>query len=207
MSSQYPSFLKFLVLVLLLISAVLPFYLSAETVELPRIPESIEDFIVLRDEISITPGGGAAVFVLALYIYTFDEEFGLQALTVTLVNDDLHLRKGGGVFKDYSPTNPMRYLLDRVLPKPYIVRSYFFGAVPGNNYDIGDLPFVIETSTNKYSEISEDEIRLFVACSGAGSPRPVRVERNSSGLWKVDEFSSLVVGVMPPAEDKKVDDL
>lgn len=88
-----------------------------------------------------------------------------------------------------------------------MVRSYFFGATPENNYNFGDLPIVIETSTNKYSEISEHEIKLFIACSGAGSPRPVRVERNSSGLWKVDEFSSLVVGVIPPAEDEKVDDL
>ncbi|MDA3940376.1 MAG: hypothetical protein PF693_13895 [Spirochaetia bacterium] len=69
------------------------------------------------------------------------------------------------------------------------------------------MPFLIETSTNKYSEISETEIKLFVACSGASSPRPVRVKRNSSGLWKVDEFSSLVVGVMAPSETRKVDDL
>ncbi len=205
MSFKYSSVIRFLVIIILF--GIIPLSISAETVKLPRIPETIEDFIELRNEISLTPSGGAAVFVLALYIYSIDEELGLQALTVTLVNDDLHLHKVNGVYKGYSPTNPMRYLLDRILPKPYMIRSYFSGANPENNYDIGDLPFVIETSTNKYSEISETEIRLFVACSGAGSPRPVRVERNSSGLWKVDEFSSLVVDVMRPAEDKKVDDL
>jgi len=162
MSFRYSFVLRFLVIVFLF--GIIPFSLSAETIELPRIPETIEDFIDLRNEISVTSSGGAAVFVLALYIYTFDEELGLQALTVTLVNDDLHLIKGSGVYKGYSPTNPMRYLLDRVLPKPYIVRSYFAGADPDNNYDMGDLPFIVETSTNKYSEISEDEIKLFVVC-------------------------------------------
>ena len=173
MSRQYPSVLKLSVVIFLFISAVFHLFLSAETIELPRIPESIEDFISLRDEIAVTSSGGAAVFVLALYIYTFDEELGLQALTVTLVNDDLHLYKGSGVYKGYSPTNPMRYLLDRVLPKPYIVRSYFTGAVPENNYDMGDLPFVIETSTNKYSPskaIAFDFFPLAVNCAKAPAP-------------------------------------
>ncbi|MCK5673509.1 MAG: hypothetical protein KAH95_09040, partial [Spirochaetales bacterium] len=131
---QKRSIVFFIVILVFLTS-----YIGAETVELPRIPESIEDFIDLRNEISVTPSGGAAVFVLALYIYTLDEELGLQALTVTLVNDDLHLRKSSsGVYKGYAPTNPMRYLLDRVLSKSYIVRSYFSGAEPENNYNFGN---------------------------------------------------------------------
>jgi hypothetical protein len=204
MRYKYISISGSIIIILLLL---FPLALSAETVGLQQIPETIEDFIILRDEVSTTPSGGAAVFVLALYIYTLDEKLGLQALTVTLVNDDLHLQKNNGVYKGYSPTSGMRYLLDRVLSKPYMIRSYFAGASPENNYNMGDLPFIVETSTNKYSEISESEIKLFVACSGAGSPRPVRVELNSSGIWKVDEFSSLVVGVVPPAEEKRVDDL
>ena len=87
------SVLKLSVVIFLFISVVFPISLSAETIELPLVPETIEDFIILRDEIAVTSSGGAAVFVLALYIYTLDEELGLQALTVTLVNDDLHLQK------------------------------------------------------------------------------------------------------------------
>jgi len=52
---------------------------------------------------------------------TVDQDLGLQDLTVTLVNDDLYLRKNiDGAYKGYDPPYPMRYLLNRVLDKPII---------------------------------------------------------------------------------------
>lgn len=102
----------------------------------------------------------------------------------------------------------MKYLLDRVLGKPFIAASYFKGALPENGYAVpADSSLKLEITRNKYSVISGDEVKVFVYSSGASSPRPVRLKRNSSGIWKADEFSSLVVGVKPPAEREKTDDL
>jgi hypothetical protein len=41
--------------------------------------------------------------------------------------------------------------------------------------------------------------KVFITSSGASSPRPVTVKRNDKGIWKAYEWSTLIVGVEPPA--------
>jgi hypothetical protein len=43
------------------------------------------------------------------------------------------------------------------------------------------------------------QAKFFVRCGGADTPRPVTLARNDAGYWKVTNFSSLTVGVRPPA--------
>ncbi len=184
----------------------LPPAVTSEEVVIPGIPDSIEDFMELRNSTAVTPEGGAAMFVLALYLYSAEKDFGLDAVTVMLVNDDRHLKRGDSGYKGYSPVNPVRYLLNRVVVKPYIARSYFKGSVPENGYALPTgSPLKLSITRNKYSVISEREVKVFVYSSGAATPRPVKLKRNSAGIWKADEFSSLVVGVAPPVKEEKDD--
>ena len=43
----------------------------------------------------------------------------------------------------------------------------------------------------------QGQAKLFVACGGADTPRPIQLARNNAGQWKVVNFSSLTVGVKP----------
>ena len=56
--------------------------------------------------------------------------------------------------------------------------------------------------TNPYSgDASEGRLKVFVASSGAASPRPVTLQRNNRGLWKAVEWSSLTLGVAAPSSE------
>jgi hypothetical protein len=87
----------------------------------------------------------------------------------------------------------------------YVPRSYVKGTTPENGYQLPAPPYVFEFSDTPYSgDVDAGTYKVFVACSGAASPRPVTVRRNNRGIWKAYEWSSLVVGVQAPA--REVDD-
>ena len=75
--------------------------------------------------------------------------------------------------------------------------GYWKGAEPSNGYT-PSLPLTVETYTNPYSgDESTGKLKLFVATRGASSFRPVSVEKDTDGLWRAKEMSSLFVGMMP----------
>ena len=46
------------------------------TVEIGHLPQSIEEFVALRDRVADTPQGGAAVLTVALLLYAQDQVLG-----------------------------------------------------------------------------------------------------------------------------------
>ena len=54
-----------------------------------RLPETIEEFVALRDQIGHTPQGGAAMMIVALLLYAEDNALGKQCLTVAVDRDRL----------------------------------------------------------------------------------------------------------------------
>lgn len=165
---------------------------------LDRIPDSMEEFLSLRDEIAESPEGGAAVYVVALIMFTRDEDLGTDALTAAL--DRSMIKSDPQGYKGYSPVWPFSDKLRRYLrPKPYIARSYIDGTSPGGAYELPEPPYMVVLSRNKYSVIAEDEVKVFVSSSGADSPRPVTLLRNNREIWKV-KVESLILGIRPPEE-------
>jgi hypothetical protein len=165
---------------------------------LDRIPDSMDEFLFLRDEIADSPEGGAAVYVAALIMFTRDEDVGTDALTVAL--DRSMIKSDPEGYKGYSPVWSFADKLQRYLrPKPYIARSYIAGTSPGGAYELPEPPYTVVLSRNKYSVIAEDEVKVFVSSSGADSPRPVTLLRNNRGIWKV-KVESLILGIRPPEE-------
>jgi len=60
---------------------------------------------------------------------------------------------------------------------------------------------VVCTSSNCHAVSGNRETgqyKVSVTCSGAELPRPVTLKKNDKGLWKASEWSSLLVGVIPP---------
>jgi hypothetical protein len=172
------------------------------TVEIPGVPPTLEAYVAMRNEVATTPEGGAALFVAAMETYVRDPDLGMRFFTAILVNDGSLLRDDPDGYGGKAPGNSSTYLIRRLDDAPWITRSYWLGTSPGNGYTPPAGPLVLRASRNRFSEISDDEVKIFVACSGADSPRPIRLKRNNRGVWKVAEFSSLVVGIRPPEEEE-----
>ena len=177
-----------------------------QTIQINALPQSIEEFVALRNQIADTPEGGAAIMVVALLAYAEDEQLGQQCLTVAV--DRERLQEGTKGYKGWQLRNTDLQRIGRQLSgRAYLPKSYIQGATPGNGYQLPAPPYVLDFSGNPYSgDASTGTYKTFVASSGADSPRPITMKRNDKGIWKASEWSSLVVGVKAP-EPEISDDL
>jgi hypothetical protein len=169
-------------------------------IEITKIPSTIEEFIILRDQLAISPEGGAAVFLLALKTYIDNPELAKQFLVASV---DMQRLTAGNTYKGYDlNSSDLNLMKSQLNNNPRIPDSYIEGSSPENNYKT-QLPYKFVFSGNKYSGDKEKgTYKLFVKCSGADTPRPMSMKRNDKGIWKAMEWSTLVVGIKkPPVKD------
>lgn len=169
------------------------------------LPTNVEEFKLMRDEVAKTPEGGAAMFIIALKIYSGHPSEGLKCLIVQREINDLHVSGGEDSYSGYAmPGCELSLIKTQLCRQPYIPDSYFVGTSPENDYKIneGDLQFDI--TTNPYSgDPSTGKVKVFVRSSGADTARPVQMQRNTKGIWKVKELTSLIVGIRETANDTR----
>lgn len=181
-------------LVLALALSALP--AMADEYELGALPTTVDEFLALRDRIATTPEGGAVTMLAALMTLSRDKELGMAFLTIALDQSNLST---GAAYKGYKPGAGAMFHIERLL-EPSRARapfSYVLGTVPGDGY-AASPPYRFGISRNQYSVIDEKTVKVFIACSGAASPRPMTLRRNDKGLWKVLEFSSFSLDVAAP---------
>jgi hypothetical protein len=167
-------------------------------IEISRFPKNIEEFLELRNQIATTPQGGASMFIIALMMYVQSSDNDFAPLTVAITKS--HLQENSKGYKGYMP-NPsdLRLIKDQLNYHPYLPNSYVINTSPQNGYELPSERLAFTFSTNKYSGSEEEgSLKLFVPSSGADSPRPIKVVRNDKGIWKADEWSSLLVGIRTP---------
>jgi hypothetical protein len=176
-----------------------------EPVQIETMPQSLEEFVAVRDQVAQEPQGGAAMMVVALLMYTKDEELGRQCLAIAV--DRERLSEGPKGYKGWQLRASDIWLLhSQIKEKAYVLRSYIKGSDPENGYRPDGPPYVFEFSDNPHSgNPSSGTFKVFVSSSGASSPRPVTVKRNDDGIWKAYEWSTLIVGVQEPDEDVEDD--
>ena len=78
-----------------------------------------------------------------------------------------------------------QFIRDRFRGKEYLMRSYLVGSTPENNYTPVQ-PYRVTVSENTYSrtQFVDGYLTLYVACSGAVSPRPLKLRNKpSTGQW------------------------
>jgi len=169
-----------------------------QSVQVGQLPQSTEEFIVLRDRIAQAPQGGAAMMIVALLVYAEDEDIGWQCLSAAV--DRERLEEGPRGYRGRRlRASDARLIESQVGKQPYLPRSYVEGATPENGYRLPAVPYELAFSANPYSgDPDSGTYKVFSSCSGASSPRPITVRRNERGLWKAYEWSSLLVGVMKP---------
>jgi len=173
--------------------------LAKKKIVINKQPSNIDEFRQMRDSLAKSAEGGAAMFLLALKIYTENQDLGRKCLVLTVTRS--HLSTGND-YKGYSVSHADMVWIDNQLGKDNsIPRAYIKGASPDNNYQVS-LPYVYKFYTNKYSgNRSSGVIKLFVQCYGADSDRPITMVKNNRGLWKADNWSSIIIGVKHPAPD------
>ncbi len=175
---------------------------QSKVITIPSIPTDMDKFVQLRNQTATSPEGGAAMFVVAMLMYSQDANLGMQAFTVAL---DQSRVVEGSVYQGFAPVQGAKYDIENYYGKhkDHLAHSYIIGTKTENNYKLGNLPYKMEFTRNKYSEQSNGAMRIFIKCNGAASARPITLKQNDKGIWKVSEFSSLFVGVaQPKAIDK-----
>ena len=174
--------------------------LGQGTIKIDKVPGTIDEFIEMRNQIATTPEGGAAMFLLALKMYTENPELAKKCFVVMV---DRNLLKAGNVYKGYQLLDgDMNLIKNQLGHDKNIPNSYIKGSSPQNHYTV-KLPYEYVFTSNRYSgDKSAGQFKLFVACSGASSPRPMSLKRNNRGIWKLTNWSSVLVGIAkPPIDD------
>ena len=177
---------------------------SGGTVDVPKMPKTVEEFTAWRDKVATEPEGGAAVYVVALATYAEDEDLGLQFLTIAL--DQAHLVPGTKGLKGRQPKAiAVQRWKERIGRKPYVARSYFQGTSPENGYKLGSG--ALEISYTEVRDEGGNRAKVFVVSTGADSARPIMLQQNNRGLWKAWEWRPPEVGCRKPATGGADDDL
>jgi hypothetical protein len=174
---------------------------SLPSVTIDQLPQSVEAFLALQDQVARTPQGGAAMMIVALLLYTDDVALGHACLTLAV--DQSRLSEGSHGHDGWQLRGTDRQLIrTQIGGQPHIPRSYLRGATPENGYRLPSPPYQLAFSANPYSgDAASGSYKVFVDCSGAASPRPVTVRRDGEGIWKAREWSSLLSGIRKPAPE------
>ena len=152
-----------------------------------NLPHNAEELAALREGHTTDPHYIAALTVLALTEYPDDPEAAIGML---------NLLKGPQELSAYEK----QFLKDRFRDKSYLMRSYFLGSSPKNNYQPAE-PYQIEIREQSLPD-EENYKTLWLQSSGADSIRPLKLRlKPSTGEWFLWE-QMLLAGIrMPEAED------
>jgi len=166
------------------------------TVTRTDMPGSRDEFLSLQASLATTTEGGAAAFLLALFLRRSDATLGAACLAESVHSSCLWVGAPGTELTRHD----LRRIDEQLRANPGLPAAYIEGATPANAYALPEMPWTVTLTTNPYfGDADKGLIKLFVACSGADSPRPITLERQEDGLWKASEWSSLLMGIRPPA--------
>lgn len=145
-----------------------------------------ETFRRMAEDMNKKPETAAALLFVALQSFIEDKERGVKMLNIL-----------------YNPKQPISnqdisFLKDRFFDKPYLIKSYFNGATPANNYT-PDEPYTVELERNNMYE-QPGFANIFVRSGGADSPRKI-ILRQKGDVWYIWNYSSIVSGIRKPADE------
>lgn len=157
--------------------------MQSKTITFQSLPQTAADVAVGNDAYRV-----AAMAVAALARYETSPDDSIAMLNVLL---------------GPRPVNGIdsQFIRDRYRGKAYIMRSYFKGATPKNNYT-PNQPYAVEIQTNPYTYQQKGYARFLVASGGTDTPRPITVrQKESTGEWFLWDYKSLLTGIRIPASE------
>ena len=159
-----------------------------ETFTFTTIPRSVADLKALPESDLSTPFKTCALTMLVLLNYGDDVNATIEMLNF---------------LKGPEPMNPyqIQFLKDRLVGKEYVVRSFFEGSSPQNNY-IPTEPLKITVFDNPYSYPEAGWATLHMNSTGADSPRQIKCRlKPSTNQWFLVENLALSDIRTPVAAD------
>ena len=151
-----------------------------------QLPKNLEELQALPQADLKTPEGTAAMAVAALAVYTTNPEECYRMLDFL---------RGPRPLSNYEK----QFIKDRFKDNgDYLVKSYFKGATPANNYTPG-VPYVLEFSDSAAQFAEEGYKRFDIRSGGADTPRQITLRlKPSTGEWFLWE-QAILVGIRKPA--------
>lgn len=150
-----------------------------------KAPADYDEFAAIATDLT-KPESICALFILALDLYTRDNDAGVAAVNL---------------LRGPRPMNNMeiQFLRDRLRDKKYLPLAYFDGAAPENGYTPSS-PLTIQLYPDPRPQDCEaGYIRIFLKTKGADSPRPIKLrQKPSTGEWFLWEYSSVLTGIRIP---------
>ena len=142
---------------------------KTENVTFNRLPTNVDEMKSLAVDMS-QPFKVAALSVLAFLEYENDPEAAFEMIDY---------------LRGPQPLSNLdkQFIRDRLEGKGYVIRSYFKGTSPENDYTIPDAPYSVEVSDNPYSYANEHYITLYLKSSGADSLRQITLRQKQDGKW------------------------
>lgn len=157
-------------------------------IQIDRLAKNLEDLKTMPIYNRSIKENVVAMTLMALALYPTDPDSCIEIL------DDL---------RGPRPLNVMdkQFLRDRFRCKPYIIRSYFEGATPANNYEAKE-PYMLRMEESKNGFVEKDYIKIYVFSGGADSPRSVTLrEHTGRHEWYLWEQALLADIRLPKEED------
>lgn len=153
------------------------------------LPKNLDEMLSLPEASLDSPFKTAALTVCALCTYAADKTEGTAMLNFLRGPREL---SGADI----------SFLDDRFRGgKSYIPFSYFSGSSPENNYTPSQ-PFCVTVISDNTSNTEPGYAKLFIPCSGADSPRPIKLrKRASDGKWFLWEQYLLTGIKLPKGKD------
>jgi len=157
-----------------------------KTFTFEKLPQNIEELKAMPEAALNDPFATAALTAAVLCHYEINVDETLEMLDY---------------LKGPKPLSPFekQFLCDRLVGKGYVPRSYFAGTSPQNNYE-PSIPYTITVTENPYSFGNEGYATLWIASSGADTPRQVQL-RAKGDTWYLWENFLLPDIRIPAAED------
>ena len=155
-------------------------------ITLNSLPKTLDELKAMPQAALTVPEEVAALTVAALALYPEN-----PAETEKMLDFLRGPRPLNGIDK--------QFIRDRFRGKEYLMRSYLVGSTPENNYTPVQ-PYRVTGSENTYSrtQFFDGYLPLYVACSGADSPRPLKLRNKpSTGQWFLWE-QQLLTGIRIP---------
>ena len=159
-----------------------------ETFTFDRIPETLDEMKALPQSNLQNPFGVVALVILAMNNFNKDLDKCKEMLTFL---------KGPGTLMNQEISR----MNDQLKGKDYLMRSYFEGTTPENNYKPTE-PYKITVfdHPNSYDNEKDGYVTLWVKSSGSDSDRQVRLrKKQSTGEWFLNE-EYLTPGIKTPQE-------
>lgn len=168
-----------------------------QTLDEVKLPASLDEMKQQHVLLGTEPQGAVKCFLDAVFVYMNEETRDqgremLQYLAIPLMDHD-----------EWDTMAANRLFKERMARPEYnhIWRSYAKGATPENGYQMDPNNWELNFERIHRHDNDTRGTQVYLRSSGADNPRVVYVKQStSSGLWYLNIWHSLFVGVKPPVD-------